>query len=151
MSELQDTLLRDPRFAALQARDIDPLLAAFWVADHEEGKVFFKEGKHADGAFLILSGEVSVTRKRLSGEELHSMGPGSWFGLVALLDDGRRSATCTAATPVKAAFLSEAAFQLLVQSAMPAAHAVQHAVASQLCSDFRHLQADLVAELDSGG
>lgn len=148
MDELKATLLKNPVLAALEAEDLEHLLAPLSVTDHEAGHVFFKEGQHADGAYLVLSGEVAVTRRGLAGEEVNRIGSGGWFGIVALLDDKRRSATCSAATHARVAWLSASAFQLLMQSATPAALALQKVVAAQLCDDFRNMQAALRAALE---
>ena len=149
MNELSAILNENPVFAALAPGDLDPLLAAFAVTEHAAGHAFFKEGQGADGAYLILSGEVIVTRRKLGKEEVNRMERGEWFGLVALLDDKRRSATCSAVGSVRTAWLSASAFQLLGEgTALPVAFAVQKAVAAQLCHDFRHMQAVIVAELE---
>jgi len=137
-------------FSALDAKDLDLLARSFSVEDHENGATLCKEGDHADGAFLILEGEVSVSRERgARADYIRRLQAGELFGYVALLDDRRRSATCTACGSARTAWLPESAFQLLVQSSTPAARALQRAVAAQLCSDFRRLRQELHQELHS--
>jgi CRP-like cAMP-binding protein len=149
---LVETLRKVPWLASLPDADLDMLGHAFAISEHEDGYVFVKEGRHADGAYLILSGEVLVTRRRGHLEdEVNRLGPGELFGLIALMDDKGRSATCHAIGHTKAAHLESGAFQLLMNAEAPAARAVQLAVIDQLCHDFRHLVGDLRAEIEKHG
>ena len=53
-----------------------------------------KEGSGGAAFYLIESGEVTVT---IGGELRATLGPGDYFGEVALIDEGTRIATVTAA------------------------------------------------------
>jgi CRP-like cAMP-binding protein len=53
------------------------------------------EGEPGETFYVIARGTAAVTREGLPIREL---GPGSWFGELALLDDSPRSATVTAQT-----------------------------------------------------
>jgi len=153
MNEIADTLRRLRWFARLPAADLDPLVSAFTISDHRDGHVFVRQGHPADGAFLVLSGEVLVSRAREGGQHdvVNRLHAGELFGIVALLDDGPRSASCIAAGNVRVAWLPRGAFQVLAQADAPAAHAMQRAVASQLCADMRRLQDDIRDRLRRAG
>lgn len=152
MDELTEALSRLPRFSLLSTEELAPLAKRFALAEHAPGHVFVREGHRANGAFLILSGEVAVSRRREGVvDELGRLGPGAMFGLVALLDDERRAATCTAISPVKSGWLSNEEYGALLKESSPVAFALQRLIADQLCADFRRLQADLRKELNAQG
>ena len=78
----------------------------------EAGKVLAREGEIGQEFFVIVDGEVSVTR---DGEEINRLGPGDFFGEIALIwDSPRRTATVTAATPVRFFVLTRQAFRGLI-------------------------------------
>ena len=57
------------------------------------GKVLCEEGDTAREFFVILEGEVEVTKK---GHRLAALGPGDFFGEIALIEHSTRTATVTA-------------------------------------------------------
>jgi CRP-like cAMP-binding protein len=75
--------------------------------------VIVREGSSAHGFHLIVDGEVSVD---VDGEVQTVLGPGSFFGEMALIDRGPRSATLTAATSVSALVLDAVDFRRLLLS-----------------------------------
>ncbi len=128
-------LLRD--FSSDELAALAPLLE---VANHPAGHVFAEEGDRGREAFLILSGEVVVTQRRDGNvDRLGTLGPGQLFGLVSLIDGGRRSATCTATSEVRAATIRQTAFDIMRNSGVPASRRFQLAVARQLAKDVRRL------------
>jgi len=58
-----------------------------------EGEVVAREGRIGREFFLILSGNVAVTR---GGRRINSLGPGNFFGELAAMNPGPRNATVTA-------------------------------------------------------
>jgi putative ABC transport system ATP-binding protein len=128
-------------FASLSEADRQALSTAMQVRDYPDGHTFIREGARADAAYLVLEGEVRVTRdRRGTVEDLNRLGKGAFFGLVALVDEGPRSATCRAAGPVRVASLPPSAFALLFNAHAPIALAIQRVVAEQLTRDFRNLR-----------
>jgi len=63
-----------------------------------KGEVILTEGEESDHAFVILSGEVDVTKK---GRVLATLKENSIFGEIAMVDQRPRTATCSARTNVK--------------------------------------------------
>lgn len=61
----------------------------------KKGDIVLKEGEETDDAYIILEGEIEVTKK---GKHLATLGENSIFGEVALVDKRPRTATCTAKT-----------------------------------------------------
>lgn len=64
----------------------------------QKGDIILREGEESDHAYVILSGDVEVTKK---GRVLATLGENSIFGEIAMVDQRPRTATCTAKTPVK--------------------------------------------------
>ena len=137
---LSEVLQKNPHTAELSQRERDALGSAMSVSSHPAGHVFIKEGKRGDTMFMLLEGEVAVTRERAEGShELKTLKPGELFGQLALIDDEPRAATCVAVGPVKVAALPHAAFSLLFHAHAPVAEALQRAVTAQVMSDFRNV------------
>ena len=84
-------------FASLSDRDLERLAHSFKQSDFKKGDVIATEGQRGVGFFVIAEGTVDFSHQ---GERIGSGGPGNYFGEVALIDDGPRSATVTAATDV---------------------------------------------------
>ncbi len=66
------------------------------------GWFLLNQGSYPDGFFVVLEGEVTVER---DGVPIAKIGPGDFFGEIALLEDDRRTATVTTATRVRAAVM----------------------------------------------
>lgn len=128
-----------PSFSDFSQDEIHLLSQSMSPRDFHEGHVFVKEGKTSDGLYLIIDGEVVVTREREDHgiDILERLFSGEVFGLVSLIDHGVRSATCTAATDVTAAFLPRPAFQMLYQTHSNMGYHFQHMIARQLTHDVR--------------
>ncbi len=79
-----------------------------------------EEGELGNEFFIILSGQVQVTKRDNNGKEyaLTNMKPGSCFGEMALIDNLPRSASVVALEETKAAILSQASFVLLKEHNM---------------------------------
>ena len=69
-----------------------------------EGEVLAREGRIGREFFLILSGTVAVTQ---NGRRVNTLGPGDFFGELALMSGAPRNATVVAADPVEAYVLGE--------------------------------------------
>ena len=96
-----------PLFRELSKHELGELAKATEDLEVEEGKVLTRQGDLGREFFVIVDGEVSVTK---DGEEIRRLGPGDFFGEIALLEDDRRTATVTTATRVKAAVMDAADF-----------------------------------------
>jgi CRP-like cAMP-binding protein len=110
------------------------------VGDYRDGHLFISEGESADAMYMIIEGEVLVSRKKPTGVgfDLHrKIGPGEIFGVISLIDSGPRSASCRAVGRVKAASLQRSAFELLFNIEAPIAYHFQYLIARQLADDVR--------------
>lgn len=135
-----DTLLRVHRdFKDFSAEERAGLLGLFTEQTHADGAVLIREGEPADAMYLIIEGQLLVTRRDKGGEPLRIcvMGAGELVGLVALVDPGPRTATCTVVGGAKVARLAAADFERLFAADAPLAHRLQYLIARQLASDLR--------------
>ena len=101
-----------PFFAGLDEDEVHEISHRFKERRFPMGETITKEGAGAAAFFVIDSGEVVVT---VHGREVARLGRGDYFGEVALIDEGARTATITAATDVVCFGLTYWEFRPLVQ------------------------------------
>ena len=66
-----------------------------------KGTVLFREGDPGKEMYVLQSGKVAISRRVRDVEKvLATLGPGEFFGEMALLDQGPRTATVKPATPM---------------------------------------------------
>jgi CRP-like cAMP-binding protein len=107
MEKLPRKILHDDKllakftvFAEFGADEIHTLLEQSGIESYPAGERIIKAGDVGHCMYVILRGNVSVTVKRGAREiELASLSAGDFFGEVALVDDGPRSANVTATDP----------------------------------------------------
>lgn len=82
-------------FTDLSVNELAAVASVTEEAAFDENEMVFREGEIGDTLFLILEGEVAVIKDCNSEREfeLDSIGPGDYFGEMALFGDDRRSAT----------------------------------------------------------
>jgi CRP/FNR family cyclic AMP-dependent transcriptional regulator len=110
-----DLLHRVPLFAELKPKELEKLTSSFKERTFAEGDDVASEGETGGGGrfFVIESGEAIVS---VHGEERGRLGPGDYFGDVAMIDRGERTATIHAATDLKCYSLTFWDFRPLVES-----------------------------------
>ena len=99
----------------------------------EAGRVLCHEGEVAREFYVIIDGEVDVTK---GTRVLATLGPGDFFGELALLDHATRTATVTAKTPLRFFVLTSNAFWPLIESNPKLAHKLLRAVARRARTAF---------------
>ena len=108
-----DALAKAPLFAALSRQELGELAKATEDLEDEEGKTLTREGDLGREFFVIVDGDVSVTQ---DGNEIRRLGPGDFFGEIALIyDNARRTATVTAASPLRFFVLTRQSFRSLLE------------------------------------
>jgi CRP-like cAMP-binding protein len=93
-----------PILAGCSKRELQTIARAVRELEHEAGSVIAKEGEPGAGLFVIDQGEADVT---IGGRKVNHLKAGDFFGEMALLDGGPRTASVTATTPVKLFALTE--------------------------------------------
>jgi CRP/FNR family cyclic AMP-dependent transcriptional regulator len=101
-----------PLFSGCSQRELQVVARAVREVNHKAGTVIAREGEPGIGLFVITEGTASVT---IGGANKGTIKPGEFFGEIALLDGGPRSATVTADTDIKLLGLTEWVFRGLVQ------------------------------------
>lgn len=107
-----DRLAGSPLFAGLRPRDYEKIAQLCTEVDVPAGRPLCREGEVGQEFFVLESGSVSVT---VGGREVSRLGPGDFFGELALLDAGPRNATVTAEDDVKVLVLSRREFMDLLE------------------------------------
>jgi len=110
-----DLLQRVPLFAELKPKELEKLSTSFKERDFAEGEDVAEEGETAGGGrfYVIESGEAIVS---VHGEERARLGRGDYFGDVAMIDRGERTATIHAASDLRCYSLTFWDFRPLVES-----------------------------------
>lgn len=108
-----DLIKAAPLFEGCSKQELQSIARIADELDIREGKVLIREGERGREFFVLVRGEVEVRRK---GRKMATLGPGSFFGEVALLSKIPRSATVTAMTPLDVLVITDRAFlDLLVK------------------------------------
>jgi len=118
-----------PLFAGLEKRELARIAESFKERHHQAGGTLAIEGQSGAGFFVITEGRAKVT---VGGHERGSLGPGDYFGEVALIDDGARSATITAETEMTCYGLTPWEFRPIVESEGRIAWKLLQALAGKL-------------------
>jgi CRP-like cAMP-binding protein len=130
MSKPTPALLRNVRlFSDLDERDLESLAEEFNERSFSPGQKVALEGEGGLMFFVVESGELSV---EVHGEEVSTMGPGSAFGEIALIDRRPRTATVTAIGEVKAYGLPVFVFRPFVEARPQVAWKMLEAMADRL-------------------
>jgi CRP-like cAMP-binding protein len=122
-------LAQVPIFSECTKRELTIIGRAAKEVSHREGTVIAREGERGVGLFLILEGQCRVS---IGGKTKAKLGPGDFFGEVALLDGGPRTATVTALTPVRLVGITGWVFRGLLMEHPSIALKTLEAVAGRL-------------------
>ena len=107
-----ELLQRVPLFADLGRKELEQVADSMKERRFEQGETLTVEGRGGVGFFVIEEGEAQVT---VRDEQRARIGPGDYFGEIALISEGARTATITAETPVKAWGMTMWDFRPLVE------------------------------------
>jgi CRP/FNR family transcriptional regulator, cyclic AMP receptor protein len=99
-----------PLFAGLSDSELDEIACWFEPKTVSEGVSLAGEGAVGYSFFVIADGNAVVTS---NGTELATLGPGDFFGEVAILGDGRRTACVTTTSPSQLLVMFGAEFRRL--------------------------------------
>jgi CRP/FNR family transcriptional regulator, cyclic AMP receptor protein len=102
-----DRLRSVPLFSACSDKDLSFIASRVDEVDVPAGKTLCKVGESGGDFFIILEGKAEVDADRGSG----ALGPGDFFGEIALIDNGPRTATVRSATPMRMLVLGHAQFR----------------------------------------
>ncbi len=112
-SDPVEAVERVPLFSELDRREVEQIVRLFKVRRFAAGDTVIREGSGGAAFFVIDSGEATVS---IRGVERGTLTSGDYFGEIALIDEGQRLATITAATDLVCYGLTYWEFRPLVQS-----------------------------------
>jgi CRP/FNR family transcriptional regulator, cyclic AMP receptor protein len=136
MADYLEHLAAVPLFAGANRKELVAISRATTELQVDEGTVLVTEGETGREAFIVIEGEAVVS---VDGAEVARLGPGTCIGEIALLDRGPRSASATAATPMKVLVLDPREFKGL----MLKVPAIAVKVATALAARVRELDTKL--------
>jgi CRP/FNR family cyclic AMP-dependent transcriptional regulator len=96
-----------PLFASCTDKELSFIASRVDEVDIPAGQVLTKKGESGGDFFIILEGKAEVE----ATEGKRALGPGDFFGEIALLDNGPRTATVKAATPMRCLVLGHEQFR----------------------------------------
>jgi CRP/FNR family cyclic AMP-dependent transcriptional regulator len=108
----EELIKQVPLFSGLDKGELRGLASSMKERNFDSGDTIASEGQSGIGFFIIDEGEATVS---VQGEERATLGHGDYFGEVALIDDGARTATITAKTPLKTYGITSWEFRPLVE------------------------------------
>ena len=106
-------LKRVPIFSDLDGKELERIASSMKQRIFNAGDTVTAEGKTGVGFFVIEDGEATVT---VGGDERRRLGPGDYFGEVALLNESARTATIIADTELRCYGLTSWEFRPLVET-----------------------------------
>lgn len=118
--QIQDTLLSVSElrklkpFAGLDVTDAAEIVRHGQWMQVGEKQVVVRQGHQADDFYVIAAGRLEVIKDR---KHIGWLGPGDYFGEVALLQDSARTATVRAVTPARILKLDRAGFEAVLATA----------------------------------
>jgi CRP/FNR family transcriptional regulator, cyclic AMP receptor protein len=116
-------------FSACTEKELAQIARACDELAVEPGAVIVEEGTVGEDFYLIGTGEAVVLR---AGREVATVGPGQYFGELALLDQAPRNATVTAQTPMTLIRLRRREFSAVLDSWPGVAHKLLEQMAKRL-------------------
>jgi len=108
-----ELLKRVPLFSDLDRKELERVANSMKERIFGAGETVTAEGQSGVGFFVIADGEAKVT---VGGQERRRLGPGDYFGEVALLNESSRTATITAESDLKCYGLTSWEFRPLVET-----------------------------------
>jgi len=137
MSDPRVERLRNvPLFAGCTEKQLQFIAGRADELDLEKGKVLCREGRSGGDFFVLLSGAAEVS---VGGKSVRTLHEGDFFGEIAVLDNGPRSATVTVREPARALVLGPAQFRDILHQNAEIATTMLYAVVERLRAGGGHL------------
>jgi len=121
-----------PLFQGLTDRSLEAIAGLAHEIDFKDGEPLTTEGDEGDAFFLLLEGQVEVTR---GGTPVGPLGPGGFIGEISLIDGRPRSATTTAVGHVRALEVCRPEFLELMERHPAVRHGILVALTDRIRSD----------------
>jgi CRP-like cAMP-binding protein len=127
--QILDTLAQQPVFARCDKKELEAVSRLGSELSVESGYVLTREGRRGYEFFVITEGTASCT---IEGTEVGTLTTGDFFGEIALLDGGTRSATVVATTPMKVIVIDSREFGGMLNDAPSTGRQIMGKLAARL-------------------
>jgi CRP/FNR family cyclic AMP-dependent transcriptional regulator len=108
-----DTLKKVPLFAGLDNKELQQIASSMRERKFKAGDTVTQEGAGGVGFFVVEQGQADVS---IGGKSKGSVGPGDYFGEIALINESPRTATLTARTDMLCYGMTPWDFRPLVET-----------------------------------
>jgi CRP-like cAMP-binding protein len=133
-NEKIELLRRIPLFAECTKAELVEVAINADERQAPSGENLTEQGQRGREFFILVDGTVAVRR---GGKKLADLGPGNWFGEIAILTYKPRTATVTATSAVRLLVISDRAFRRVVETTPRIALKVLRNIAGRLEQDAR--------------
>jgi CRP/FNR family cyclic AMP-dependent transcriptional regulator len=124
-----EMLKKVPLFSGLDNRELEQIAGSMRERRVPAGETVLEQGAGGAGFFVVDEGEAEVT---VDGKPVSTVGPGDYFGEIALLTGSDRTATVTAKTDMLCYGMTPWDFKPLVESNSAIAWKLLTAMAQKL-------------------
>ncbi len=131
-NQKEDLIRKVPLFSRCSGGEIREIAKLADEIDLKESKEMTREGSAGREFFVILEGTADVTK---AGEKVNTLGPGDFFGEIALVSHEPRTATVTATSPVRALVVTDRSFRRLLEDSPSIKTNVMEAMAERLAPE----------------
>lgn len=131
IDHLQDVRL----FSSCTVKELTQLARASDQIAVDDGTTIVTQGSLGHDFYLILEGRAAVLR---DGEQVAELGPGEYFGELALLDGATRNATVTATEASTLLVLGQREFAAVLDTTPGVARKIMTQMAARLREAYRN-------------
>ena len=110
--EKLDLLHRIPLFSGIDRRGLERLGMLSDEVDVPAGKVLMTQGEGGRDMMVLIAGSVAIER---DGQRVNTLGAGDFFGEIALIDGGPRTATVTTEEPSRLLVITHRDFHAMME------------------------------------
>jgi CRP-like cAMP-binding protein len=121
-----------PLFAHVSKRQLAQIAQIADEIDLREGKEMTTQGARGREFFVLLEGGADVKK---NGRRINELGPGDFFGEIALVSDTPRTATVIATSPVRALVITDRSFKRLLADSPEIQERVLSALAARVAPE----------------
>jgi CRP-like cAMP-binding protein len=117
IKEIESFTQKVTLFQGLKSNQRERLAKRFVERNYKPGDKIVTQGMGGEGFFILVSGHADAFRTRADGTEakVNTFGPTDYFGELALLDDGLRTASVIASVPTQCLVLTRWDFLVLLK------------------------------------